>query len=206
MINKAGKILAVIYHPIFYIWYLTLVIYLKPIIESNSTFLVDTELLAFNGLVFLFTVLIPVLSVYFLTHDLNLSDRKKRSLPIGITITSYIVCFFALKELFKGDDEIMPIFVIFLAVTIIGLGSLWLINLFYKISMHGMGIGVITPILIMGIFNDKSLSHVIVFCTLLIFAILVLIQRVTSKSHTISEVVSGFVLGSATVFTIAKLI
>ena len=141
-------------------------------------------------IVFIFTVMIPIAATYFTTGDLYLSDRKTRSLPIGISIVSYIACYYFLTKFFHENYSFSLSFL--LIIFIIGLALVWLINHKYKISLHGTGIGAIYPILFVLIYSLAH-SHLWIPFTInilfLLLSFLVLVQRISSGAHKVSEVI-----------------
>ncbi len=192
-----GKILAIVFHPLFMVMYFT--IYLS--LAAGFSPLGDVLTILFC--VFFFTVLLPGATTYFLREDIQMSDRKKRSLPIGFTIVSYIACYFVLSYFKTNFTNIFIIGV--LVIFIIGLSLIWIINKWYKISMHGTGIGAIFPVILYFLYF-ACISHswrtIIANFIILFFGILVLFQRVLSRAHSKNEVLSGFALGAGISFSL----
>ena len=207
MIKKAGKILAIIYHPVFYVWYWTLYTVLQSP-NKNYYWIFST--------VSLLTVIVPILAIYILYKDLNLHDREKRLLPLGITLMSYIACYFAVKWILKLKWDYQDLNIDFglfpiLIYCIIGIGGLWLINLKYKISLHATAIGALLhPLLFiqfLTFFNyHPHWIKVAVLVAILLLSVAVLFQRVYSGSHKKSEVVSGYFLGLFSTIIVAVVI
>ena len=197
-IDKISNLLAKAFHPIFLVFYLSIVnIFInqaRPMIQR----------LEIAGVFFVLTALLPILFVYFYNKgDMYLTDQKKRSLPLLVTTILYGLCFF-----FQYFSDNYIIFAMLLNF-IIGLLALWLINFFYKISLHGAGVGIIIVYLLFFSYGRiakadyTSLVSVAICAALLI---LVLRQRIVSGAHTPNEVVWGFFLGASSVLLTAWLV
>ena len=85
-----------------------------------------------------------------------------------------------------------------------------IINLYYKISLHAIGIFGLVGMLIaysqtqLNAMNQDGITNLFLIVYLIIVASLVNSARLYLKSHTLSEVLSGMVLGFFIVYSTVK--
>lgn len=149
----------------------------------------------------LFSILLPLsvlpVFMYFkLVDNVELSKRKERSLPLAVTATCLIILHIFLSR-------VVPLRIInsfTLAIAVLSIFLLF-INIFYKISMHLIALGGIAGLLL-----ATSVEYSIYPFTLLavVFMVsgIVATSRIQLKEHNLGQSLSGFLLGSVTVFTL----
>jgi hypothetical protein len=180
--GNTGNLIAKIFHPVFLFLYLLLIYY---VIYGNG---ISLPLFLLS---LLFTIALPIAFIYFTTDDIYLNDRKKRVLPLLITVSLYFVFYWV-----SGFFSIPYFLKLYLLSLSIGLFFLILINFNFKISLHGSGIGSFLPFVIFLAFQSGfGLQFWLLSGFSLFAAYLVLRQRLISNSHTLAEVISGFLLG-----------
>lgn len=146
------------------------------------------------GVVYCFTILLPMITI-FLFQRLNgmkikdLSERKKRFVPYGLTITGYIFC---LVMMYKLN---LPYYMsgIILA-TLLAMIICVILNLKWKVSEHmtGMG-GVVGGLLCFSfLFNYNPVMWL---CLFILIAGALGTARILLKQHTLGQVLSGFSIG-----------
>lgn len=146
------------------------------------------------GIVFLFTVLLPIQIIIFYKwlsgiklHDLNL--RKNRYMPFLLTILAYVSCLILLVRL------MIPWYITGIILTALSVQVLCVIfNLKWRLSEHMAGAGcVVGGVVVFGtLFGFNPVFWLSVF--ILISGILGS-ARMILQNHTLGEVLGGFVLG-----------
>ena len=153
------------------------------------------------GIVYCFTILTPTITI-FLFRKINgfarqeLSERKKRYVPILLTIISYVFCLLMMRKLNIPWYKTGIIFVSLL-ISIICI----LVNLKWKLSEHMAGMGGI----IGGLVSFSALfsyNPVVWLCLFILIAGILGSARIVLGHHTLGEVLSGFVVGLVCSFLI----
>ena len=144
------------------------------------------------GIVYCFTILTPTITI-FLFRKINgfarqdLSERKKRYVPILLTIISYVFCLLMMRKL-NIPWYMTGIIFVSLVVSIICI----LVNLKWKLSEHMAGMGGI----IGGLVSFSALFSYNPVAGILGSA------RIVLGHHTLGEVLSGFVVGLVCAFLV----
>ena len=153
------------------------------------------------GIVYCFTILTPTITI-FLFRKINgfarqeLSERKKRYVPILLTIISYVFCLLMMRKL-NIPWYITGIIFVSLVISIICI----LVNLKWKLSEHMAGMGGI----IGGLVSFSALfsyNPVVWLCLFILIAGILGSARIVLGHHTLGEVLSGFVVGLVCSFLI----
>ena len=153
------------------------------------------------GIVYCFTILTPTITI-FLFRKINgfarqeLSERKKRYVPILLTIFSYVFCLLMMRKL-NIPWYMTGIIFVSLVISIICI----LVNLKWKLSEHMAGMGGI----IGGLVSFSALfsyNPVVWLCLFILIAGILGSARIVLGHHTLGEVLSGFVVGLVCSFLI----
>lgn len=146
------------------------------------------------GIVYCFTILMPTITIFlfrkingFARHEL--SERKKRYMPILLTIISYIFCLLMMHKL-NIPWYMTGIILASLVVLVICI----MVNLKWKLSEHMAGMGGI----IGGLVSFSALfsyNPVWWLCLFILVAGVLGSARIILRHHTLGEVLSGFVVG-----------
>ena len=153
------------------------------------------------GIVYCFTILTPTITI-FLFRKINgfarqeLSERKKRYVPILLTIISYVFCLLMMRKL-NIPWYMTGIIFVSLVISIICI----LVNLKWKLSEHMAGMGGI----IGGLVSFSALfsyNPVVWLCLFILIAGIWGSARIVLGHHTLGEVLSGFVVGLVCSFLI----
>ena len=153
------------------------------------------------GIVCCFTILTPTITI-FLFRKINgfarqeLSERKKRYVPILLTIISYVFCLLMMRKL-NIPWYMTGIIFVSLVISIICI----LVNLKWKLSEHMAGMGGI----IGGLVSFSALfsyNPVVWLCLFILIAGILGSARIVLGHHTLGEVLSGFVVGLVCSFLI----
>lgn len=152
------------------------------------------------SVVLMFTIIVPRLTIEIFrrlsgwTHW-QLSHREHRHMPYFITIASYIACVLIFMQL----NTALFMRGMILAMLITGMLCA-LINAWWKVSTHMAGMG--------GLFGTViAFSYLFFFnplmpmCTLLIMSGIMGTSRMILRQHTLPQVVTGFLIGTACALT-----
>ena len=146
------------------------------------------------GIVYCFTILTPTITIY-LFRKINgfafneLSERKKRYIPILLTIISYVFCLLMMRKL-NIPWYMTGIILSSLVVLIISI----VVNLKWKLSEHMAGMGAIVGGLIAfsALFGYNPVSWL---CVFILVAGVLGSARILLEHHTLGEVLHGFAVG-----------
>ena len=188
---QLSKFISIILHPIFMP---LLALYLTLETLPSLTFAISKHLNYIYGIIICFTIILPLLSVFFLikkgrVSSLEMRTHKERSLPLFITVLWMSLGFFMLNNILLYAPllkaEILGAILIILFAAII--------SKFWKISLHLLAIGGVV-----GIFIALQLIEGGVLYLLLVFILLsgiLGIARIAQKAHNQTQVCLGFLLG-----------
>lgn len=145
-------------------------------------------------MVYCFTVFIPRMSINIFrkinkwTHW-QLSHRQHRHTPYVLTLVSYTVCLFLMTRL----NTAMFIRGIVMAALIAQIICV-IINRWWKISTHMVGMGGLTGTIIAFsyLFYFNPVYHL---CSLILLSGIVGTSRIVLRQHSLAQVLTGFVIG-----------
>ena len=146
------------------------------------------------GIVYCFTIMIPVLAI-FIFKKINgfsaqeLGERKKRYVPFFLTITSYVFCLLMMNRLNIPwyMSGIILAALIMMVICIV-------VNLKWKLSEHMAGAGAV----IGGLVAFSALfgyNPVWWLCLFILVAGVLGTARIILGPHTLGEVMGGFAVG-----------
>ena len=187
-----ARIMSMIFTP----FYLPIVGLIALFIFSYMSLLPMMYKLVMLAMVYLLTVVAPSLLIHlyrlcqgWTSHELGRKER--RLVPYIISIVCYFACFFWME--YRNTPRVISIIVV-VALTIQMVCAL--INIWWKISTHTAAIG--------GVAGGR-VSYSIAFsfnplwwlCFVLILAGAVGTARMILRQHSLSQVVTGFLVGAA---------
>ena len=154
------------------------------------------------AIIFIVTFIIPAISIATLRlsnfiSDLTLKDQRQRVTPF-----LFVTCFYGISAyMFYTKLNINNLIFLIFAITTSLLFTLTVITYFWKISIHGAGIGGI-----IGFILALSLAYPIphfalIFSSILIIAGLVAYARLSLNAHTPGQVYGGVIIGVVLCFT-----
>ena len=153
------------------------------------------------GVVYCFTILTPTITI-FLFRKINgfasqeLSERKKRYIPILLTIISYVFCLLKMRRL-NIPWYMTGIILASLVVSVICI----IVNIKWKLSEHMAGMGGI----IAGLISFSALfgyNPVAWLCLFILIAGILGSARIVLGHHSLGEVLFGFIIGFLCAFVI----
>ncbi len=146
------------------------------------------------GMVFMSTVLLPIVSVLLMyrfgkIENVQMEKQKERNWPLLQGAIIYLLAYYLLQS------RVVPIFVqLFLLGAILGILISLLINLRWKISLHMIGIGGLCG----GISVAMILQHAgssILLSICFVIAGLLGTARLHLEAHTPTQILVGFATG-----------
>ena len=145
--------------------------------------------------IIIITILIPLISFFLLKNSglvksINLKEVQERKYPLMIQI---ILIFIIITRVFTKYHH-PELYYFFIAVAVSSLVALILVIVNFKVSLHQMGIAGVTMFLIaLSIhFTENYLFEISLFFLINGW---VASSRLETKSHSISELFIGFILG-----------
>jgi|GEM_PF-5649113 len=185
-VHTLSLVLAVVSHPAFYTLYISFIFYyslVSPIITLV--------------IILLFSLLIPAALPKLIHNDFFLKDRLKRPRVLIMTAISYAICLVLLRQCVWVTELSFAIKLIYLLLTTQSLCLLFAayISLYYKISLHGIGLGAILfmPIAVIWLEPSyfSSFNWVLYYGIGLPYVLLVSLQRVSTKAHNVGQILAG---------------
>jgi hypothetical protein len=204
-----AKTLSLITLPFFTPMYALLVVFFIPA-KASSMRVLDTlylypwEAKALFLLLFtVFIVLAPGLSLLVLRvnrsiSSLALPDRKERETPI-LVMTFYTSVLFLFLWYQSALSPVPKILIAMALGGAISSGCAYIFNKYFKISLHGIGLGALVGFLYSFFLTLEEFQLSILLYTI-ILAGLGLSARLILKQHNLFQVLSGFVVGFASQF------
>jgi len=181
--------LSYIFHPLFIVtWMLALLLYTNQYSFAGIPPIKVIGIIVFDTLVFplIFILLMKRLD---LVSSLNLEERQERIIPLVVTITCYIWAYLSIKK-----SEFPNFMVAFMLGALIALCISFFINVFYKLSLHMVGMsGAMTALMFYLLFSQSDVSYYFLMMVVLTGA--VGSARLYLKAHTLQEVYTGFLVG-----------
>ncbi|MDP4266240.1 MAG: hypothetical protein Q8880_02245 [Bacteroidota bacterium] len=192
MENKIAKIFSYIFHPILIPAYIfSIILYLVPYL--SVTFTHEFKLMVI-GIVLITTCIIPLI-LFSLFYKLNLLEsllmetKEERTLPLLLISISYYTTYYIFRKL-----NLPPLTTIIMLSACISSIITLLINYKWKISIHCVGWGSFTGLMI-GIFNYYMITNISIIISLFFISGLVAYSRLQLKAHNYSQVYAGYIIG-----------
>ena len=187
---KTARIVSAVFTP----FSITFVAFLILFLFSYLNIMPLAYKLIVLGVVYCFTILMPTLTI-FLFRKINgfeakdLTDRKKRYVPYLLTIISYVFCMLMMRKL-NIPWYMSGIILTALLMMLISI----ILNLKWKLSEHMLGMGGIVG----GVVSFSALFGYNPVWWLSLFILIAGVlgtARIILQHHTLSEVLTGFVVG-----------
>lgn len=192
-----ARIMSMIFTP----FYLPIVGLIALFIFSYMSLLPMMYKLVMLAMVYLLTVVAPSLLIHlyrlcqgWTSHELGRKER--RLVPYIISIVCYFACFFWME--YRNTPRVISIIVV-VALTIQMVCAL--INIWWKISTHTAAIGGVAGGLV-SYSIAFSFNPLWWLCFVLILAGAVGTARMILRQHSLSQVVTGFLVGAACVILV----
>lgn len=205
-----AQVISVVFHPLIILTYmLIMLLVVNPYLFGVNN-LSDKESLKFIITVFFTSFLIPAFAIFMmwrlkLISSLAMKDKQDRIAPFIVTGVFYL---WVLRSV-MADSNIPTAFLIAVMGTTIGLFMSFIINIFFKVSLHAVSMGGLVGmvLIVMWLYSYGSFSinvpivgsseisiNLILILSILI-AGLVGSSRLFLKAHKPIELYVGFVVG-----------
>ena len=208
MLKIFAQIISVICHPLLMLTYMLGLLLMVNAYMFGINSASEGKLLLIR--VFATTFILPAFAIFLmyrlkLISSVNMTDKQER---IGPFIATGIFYLWAFRSILN-DSNMPSAFLIAVLGTTIGLFACFLINLFFKISLHATGAGgfVGMVLITMWLYSYGAFSMWLPFvgvCTVSINAVLLVsivlagavgTARMILGAHTSKELYAGFLLG-----------
>lgn len=182
------RVLSLLISSIFHPAFVSLIGFLLVYSYSGYALYLSASVFWFSLLVIVqFTIIIPLAAVYFLywrkyISSIELSVRQERPLPLVINLISYTICFFIFRWM-----HFPSIMIHFLAAIVVSAALSLMVSLKYKISLHMMGWGTLTGVMLAFALHLGLEMHFLLSGIILLSA-LVATARLWLNEHTLSQV------------------
>jgi membrane-associated phospholipid phosphatase len=186
--------LSVIFHPVFVPT--MLMAFMVFFCESIGASILPKDKTTYITVVAYVTILFPLLVVFLLwkldfIDSMRMQGIKERIAPLIASISIYFWVFWVFHKQFNAPHFLQSMLLgVFTATSI-----LFLINIFYKVSLHSAAWGGATMLgfLLLSTHQTNALYFLI---AIVIITTLVCIARLQLKDHTKQEVIMGLIVGA----------
>ena len=192
MEEKIAKFISYLLHPLLLPTYALLVLfgqsaYFIMMLPANFRW-------AMLGLIVGNTVLLPVIIIWMMRtrgiiSSMQLPERRERTFPFIITALAYFATYIMLRNM--GLPSIYLLFILGGAILTV---LATLINFFWKISIHMLGMGGITGGFI-GLMLFRSIYSPMLLIVIILLSALVAFARLKLNTHNESQVYVGYLMG-----------
>ena len=193
VLNFTARLLTVVFHPIFVLLYVLL------LLHSVNPYLFVGSRLDFAELVIRivqFTVILPLVSVVAMKFlgfisDLRMPTQDDRIGPYIATGIFYIWTYLNMAD----NINIPPIFRAFVLGSAIALAGAFFTNIFSKISLHATGMGGLVAMVFLTFvyYSYLDIGWLVLLATVVAGAVGT--ARLVLHAHTSSDLLSGYFLG-----------
>lgn len=191
-LNIVANIISVLLHPVF--MPLISCIFLYYAMPQSFVGIKPKVLTGWLGMVIINTIMFPIILMLLLKglgfiKSIYLKDVKERVIPLIGTMVFYFWPYLVAKNVAAPE-----------AARILMLGNFWgivlvfVITIFFKISMHSSGVGSLIGFVLVMIILSKSLL-LLPLLLALSMGIVVFWARYSSKAHSAKELWFGIVVG-----------
>ena len=192
MEEKFAKFISYLLHPLLLPTYALLVLfgqsaYFIMMLPTNYRW-------AMLGLIFGNTVLLPIIIIWMmrskgLISSMHLPERRERTFPFIIAALAYFATWFML-----GNMGLPSIYLLFILGAAILTVLATLINFFWKISIHMLGMGGVTGGFI-GLMLFRSIYSPMLLIAIILLSALVAFARLKLNTHNEAQVYVGYLVG-----------
>lgn len=188
-----ANIISVVFHPLFIPVYVSLLLaFIHPFLFAGFDKAAKWRLVV---TVFVNLTLFPALTVFLcwrlkFIDSIKMNTQKERIIPLAAAMIFYFWGWYVLRNL----NEVPDLFKQFLLGCFITIIAAWLANIYFKVSLHALGMGGVVAFIAILVFSVEGGSGQYVAVALFI-AGLVCSARLILSSHKSFEVYSGVFLG-----------
>ena len=184
-----SKTLSYFFHPLLMTtWFTLLLLYTNPFSFAGLSSGIVI------AVVFINTFMFPAISILLMRklgfiEDLEMPDHKQRIIPLVASIIFYVWAYLATRKI--NFPYMMGVFMMGVLVSLF---ASFVINVFYKVSLHMVGVsGALTAIMLLVFVSPSDLSYY--FLAMILLTGAVASARLYLGAHTMKEVYVGFLVG-----------
>jgi hypothetical protein len=195
-IHTIAKLISVLFHPLFvpiyFVWFL---LFVHPLAFIGFSAMQKFQTLVIVGINLTIFPLVSVLLLKALgfIESIYLKTQKDRIIP-------YIACgifFFWAFTVFKEQTKYPIVLVVFILGIFLASSAALLANIYFKVSMHAIGMGGLLGIFAI-LFYNNNLSMAWPLALVLIISGMVCTARLLFNTHTPKDIYVGLLIGIAT--------
>jgi hypothetical protein len=179
-----------LFHPVFIPIYVVLfLLYVHPFIYAGASVMEKRNTLAqamVNYSIFPIVTVLLIRAAGFIT-SLHLPTQKERMIPLMATMIWYFWIWNVWRNL---PDTPKPV-VIFSLSIFVGTIAAWLMNIYFKVSLHAISVGVLATFMLYLGFSGDLQSFTFVSIAFLIAGV-VCTSRLLVSDHSLGEIYTGF--------------
>lgn len=198
--NKLAQFISVIAHPIFLPTWMFLIL-----VSSGLCNIYNTNITIVFSTIFVTTFVIPMIFMFILKKvgvikSITMERREDRFIPLIIMV----IFLYTTQTLFR-DVTALGFFNFFIVCNIILCSIVFWINIYWKISLHAIGCGSLVSIIFILASISAEIFLPYLFASIIISGV-VGSARLYLKSHSSSQVYTGFAVGFMTVLIIYSIL
>lgn len=194
IIRLLAQLVSFIFHPLFINGYVAYyLVFMQPgffdgMNEKAKTFVVIQVII---NMIFFPAIAVFLLKATGFIKSVFLKTQKERIIPY---ITSSIF-FFWMYLVFRNQSYIPVRLTAFVFSVFISASAALIANIYFKISMHAIGVGGLLGFFLNIIFRDSSFGITLPFMTVIFICGLVLTARLLISDHSVKDVYYGCFMG-----------
>ncbi len=189
-----AQLVSIVFHPLFingYVAYYLVFMqagFFDGMNERAKAFVVIQVII---NMIFFPAVAVLLLKATGFINSIFLKTQKERIIPY---ITSSIF-FFWMYLVFRNQSYIPIRLTAFVFSVFISASAALIANIYFKISMHAIGVGGLLGFFLLIIFKDSSFGITLPFMMVIFICGSVLTSRLLVSDHSVKDVYYGFFLG-----------
>jgi hypothetical protein len=201
IIRLAARIISYVFHPVFVpVYIIAFLQYITPMLFAGISDIDKKMVIPRAALIYTFFPVVTVLLLRALQfiNSIYLETQRDRIIPYVVCNIWYFWAWFVCRGLPYYPKELVVLSAAIFLASCIGLMA----NIYIKISMHSISMGVATAFMMMMAFDQSTGWGLYVVITLLITG-LVLTSRFIISNHSSKEIYGGLLAGIAALIVAA---
>ena len=192
-IRALAKIISIVFHPLFVgVMMAAYLIFVHPLyfVGFSEKEKMLKLLAVINNNVFFPLLVVALLRALGFNKSLLLKTQKERIVPYLASITFFFWTYYV----FKNQPE-MPRVIVYMCRGMFFASAVALVlNNYYKISMHGIGVGGMMGLMAVTLLQGSLYSGIPFVVAILVTALVVTARKIVSD-HQWFDIITGFLLG-----------
>lgn len=187
--NKLAQFISVVFHPILLPTWMFLIFIFTGICEVSHIRAEICLSIIFGTTFILPAITLLILKKFKVIESITMEKRSDRFIPLFVMV----IFIYATSRFFNGINA-LALYNFYLICNLLLCVVVFWINLFWKISMHGIGWGAFAATLLV-MSTMSSILYLPYFILSIILSGIVISARLYLKSHNESQVYIGFIVG-----------